>query len=73
MASVFVVGDKFRNKVTELLENTGSSLPPRLREELEESLGKAEPTTLSFSTARQLKTYLQDNGEVFECNINVKH
>ncbi|XP_037632304.1 transmembrane protein 199 [Sebastes umbrosus] len=65
MASAFVVGDKFRNMVTELLEDTDSSLPQRLREELEETLGKAEPTTLSFSTARTLKTYLQDKGHPF--------
>ncbi|XP_049432933.1 transmembrane protein 199 [Epinephelus fuscoguttatus] len=65
MASSFVVGDKFRNKVTQLLENTDSSLPHRLREELEETLNKAEPTTLSFSTARRLKTFLQDKGHPF--------
>ncbi|KAE8295634.1 Transmembrane protein 199 [Larimichthys crocea] len=65
MASAFVVGDKFRNKVTELLENAESSLPQRLREELEESLEKPEPTTLSFSTARGLKKFLQDKGHPF--------
>lgn len=65
MASAFVVGDKFRNKVTELLEKTDSSLPHRLREELEQTLEKPEPRTLSFSTARTLKKYLQDKGEVW--------
>lgn len=65
MASAFVVGDKFRHKATELLENSDSSLPKQLREELEESLEKAEPTTLSFSTARKLKKYLQDKGHPF--------
>ncbi|KAF3847182.1 hypothetical protein F7725_020210 [Dissostichus mawsoni] len=65
MASSFVVGDSFRNKVAELLEKTDSCLPQRLREELEETLGKTEPTTLSFSTARTLKKYLQDNGHPF--------
>lgn len=65
MASSFVVGDKFRNKVTQLLENTDSSLPQRLREELEETLNKPEPTTVSFSTARRLKTFLQDKGHPF--------
>ncbi|KAK5869001.1 hypothetical protein PBY51_009967 [Eleginops maclovinus] len=65
MASSFVVGDSFRSKVAELLENTDSCLPQRLREELEETLGKTEPTTLSFSTARTLKKYLQDNGHPF--------
>ncbi|XP_070685763.1 transmembrane protein 199 [Pempheris klunzingeri] len=67
MASAFVVGDKFRNKVTELLEktDTDSSLPQQLREELVEILEKTEPTTLSFSTARKLKKYLQDKGHPF--------
>ncbi|KAK5905089.1 hypothetical protein CesoFtcFv8_006590 [Champsocephalus esox] len=65
MASSFVVGDSFRTKVAELLEKTDSCLPQRLMEELEETLGKTEPTTLSFSTARTLKKYLQDNGHPF--------
>lgn len=63
MATAFVVGDKFRNKVTQLLEKTDSALPPRLRDELKETLDKTEPTTLSFSTARKLKQYLQDEGK----------
>lgn len=62
MATSFVVGDKFREKVTELLARKDSSLPQRLREELEETLEKPEPTVLSFSTARNLKKYLQDEG-----------
>lgn len=65
MASAFVVGDKFRNKVTELLGRTDASLPQRLREELEEVLEKPEPKTLPFKTARALKKYLQDNGHPF--------
>ncbi|XP_022070833.1 transmembrane protein 199 [Acanthochromis polyacanthus] len=64
MASAFVVGDKFRNKVTELLENTDSSLPKTLREELQELLDKRE-LKLPFSTARKLKKYLQDEGHPF--------
>lgn len=63
MATAFVVGNKFRNKVAELLEKTDSSLPQRLREELEESLEKTDPTVLSFSAARKLKKYLQDEGK----------
>lgn len=63
MATALVVGDKFRHKVTQLLEKTDSALPPRLRDELKETLEKAEPTTLSFSTARKLKQYLQGEGE----------
>ncbi|XP_045929570.1 transmembrane protein 199 [Micropterus dolomieu] len=65
MASAFVVGDTFRNKVTELLEKSDSSLPQRLREELEETLAKPEPKTLSFSTARKLRKWLQDKGHPF--------
>ncbi|XP_053176927.1 transmembrane protein 199 [Scomber japonicus] len=65
MASAFVVGDKFRNRVAELLEKTDSSLPKGLREELEVILEKPEPTTLPFSTARKLKKHLQDEGHPF--------
>lgn len=63
MATAFIVGDRFRNKVTDLLENADSSLPQRLKEELVETLDKPEPTVLSFRTARELKTYLQDAGK----------
>lgn len=63
MATAFIVGDRFRNKVTDLLENADSSLPQRLKEELVETLDKPEPTALSFRTARKLKTYLQDAGK----------
>ncbi|XP_060929061.1 transmembrane protein 199 [Limanda limanda] len=65
MASSFVVGDQFRNKVTELLENTDPSLPHSLKEELQEILDKPAAATLSFSTARQLKSFLQDQGHPF--------
>lgn len=65
MACAFVVGDKFRNKATHLLENSESSLPPALREELEELLQKPEPTILSFSTARKIKKHLKDKGHPF--------
>ncbi|CAK6965460.1 transmembrane protein 199 [Scomber scombrus] len=59
------VGDKFRNRVAELLEKTDSSLPKGLKEELEVILEKPEPTTLPFSTARKLKKHLQDEGNPF--------
>lgn len=65
MASAFVVGEKFRKKANELLKKTDSCLPQRLREELEETLKKTEPQTLSFSTARTLNKYLQDKGHPF--------
>lgn len=65
MASSFVVGDKFRKRVTELLEKTDSSVPQELREELELLLEKSEPTILPFRVARKLKKYLQDSGNPF--------
>lgn len=64
MAAAFVVGDKFRDEVKRLLEKTDSALPPRLRDELEETLATTGTTTLSFGTARQLRRYLQEQGEV---------
>ncbi|XP_071761236.1 transmembrane protein 199 [Centroberyx gerrardi] len=65
MASSFVVGDKFRNRVTELLERTDSLIPQELRGELEQILEKPEPTILSFRAARKLKKYLQEKGHPF--------
>ena len=64
MATAFVIGDKFRNNASKLLEKTESSLPQQLREELEETLQKTGPTTMSFSTARKLQKYLQGNSKV---------
>ncbi|KAJ0022397.1 hypothetical protein NQD34_009887 [Periophthalmus magnuspinnatus] len=63
MASAFVVVEKFRNKVSQLLEN--DSVPQDLREELEEIVENESPTKLSFKTARKLKKYLQDNDHPF--------
>uniref|UniRef100_A0A8C6U7S7 Transmembrane protein 199 n=1 Tax=Neogobius melanostomus TaxID=47308 RepID=A0A8C6U7S7_9GOBI len=63
MALAFVVGNKFRHKVTTILEN--ASVPQDLREELEEILENESTTKLSFKTARKLKKYLQDNGHPF--------
>ncbi|XP_077397254.1 transmembrane protein 199 isoform X1 [Festucalex cinctus] len=65
MASAFVVGDQFRNRVSELLEQTDSSLPDELRTQLGALLEKKGQITLAFSTARQLKKYLQDEGHPF--------
>ncbi|XP_004075779.1 transmembrane protein 199 [Oryzias latipes] len=65
MASSFVVGDHFRNKVTQLLERGDTSLPQALRENLEELLKRSQPTTLTFSTARKLKKHLEENGNPF--------
>lgn len=63
MAAALVVGDKFRSRVRQLLEKTDSALPPRLRDELRETLEKAEPATLSFSAARALQQHLQGEGK----------
>ncbi|KAM9734169.1 transmembrane protein 199 [Menidia menidia] len=65
MASSFVVGDTFRKKVSELLDNKNSRLPQTLRDELEQLLEKSHPTILSFSTARKLKKHLEDAGHPF--------
>ncbi|XP_037124149.1 transmembrane protein 199 [Syngnathus acus] len=65
MASAFVVGDQFRNRVSGLLEQTDSSLPEELRTQLGILLEKKGQITLPFSTARQLKKYLQDEGHPF--------
>lgn len=69
MASAFVVGEHFKNRVTELLDKTDSSLPEGLRAQLGSILENPELSTLSFSTARKLKKYLQDEGNVFH-NMN---
>lgn len=63
MASAFVVGSKFRNKATDLLDK--ASVPQDLREELERILDNESTTKLSFKTARKLKKCLQDNGHPF--------
>ncbi|KAM9811847.1 transmembrane protein 199 [Syngnathus typhle] len=65
MASAFVVGDQFRNRVSGLLEQTDSSLPEELRTQLGTLLGNQGEINLPFSTARQLKKYLQDEGHPF--------
>ncbi|XP_034023668.1 transmembrane protein 199 [Thalassophryne amazonica] len=66
MASAFVVGEKFRNRVTQLLLKTESPLSGDLREELEEIIGRTGPTTtLSFITARKLHKHLQGAGYPF--------
>ncbi|XP_013884311.1 transmembrane protein 199 [Austrofundulus limnaeus] len=65
MASSFVVGDKFRNRVTELLEDQDASLPQGLKEELKGFLENPQPTLLSFSTARKLQKHIEDKGHPF--------
>ncbi|XP_061574630.1 transmembrane protein 199 [Cololabis saira] len=58
MASSFVVGDKAREKMEELLQNTHSSL-------LEEFRETSQSTNMCFSTARKLKKHLKDTGHPF--------
>ncbi|KAM9801129.1 transmembrane protein 199 [Neosynchiropus ocellatus] len=65
MASSFVVGDKFRIKIKQLLEKTDSNLPQELRVKLNDVIEQPEPSVLPFSTARQLKKYLQEEGHPF--------
>ncbi|XP_062409243.1 transmembrane protein 199 [Sardina pilchardus] len=61
MASSFVVGDKFREKVKELLD-TEPSVPGDLLEELEPILDGEGESSIRFKTVRKLNTYLQNNG-----------
>ncbi|RVE64731.1 hypothetical protein OJAV_G00128330 [Oryzias javanicus] len=65
MASSFVVGEHFRNKVTQLLERGDTSMPEALKDDLEELLRGPQPCVLTFSTARKLKKHLEDNGNLF--------
>lgn len=62
MASSFVVGDKFREKVKELF-NKESSVPADLLEELEPILDGDGESRILFKTVRKLNTYLQNNGK----------
>ncbi|XP_041918863.1 transmembrane protein 199 [Alosa sapidissima] len=61
MASSFVVGDQFREKVKELLD-TESPVPADLLEELEPILDGEGESSIRFKTVRKLNTYLQKNG-----------
>ncbi|CAL8360314.1 unnamed protein product [Merluccius merluccius] len=62
MASSFEVGDRFRKKLTTLLENNDFSFTKELREELNGVVEKQGQATISFGTLRKLKTCLRDNG-----------
>ncbi|KAM6932968.1 transmembrane protein 199 [Xenentodon cancila] len=65
MASSFVVGDKAKDQMTVLLENSHSSLPRAVKQELEHLREKSQPTNMSFSTARKLKKHFKDKGDPF--------
>lgn len=58
MANSFTLGERFHEKVKEILESECSSSPDLL-EELEALKGQ---TIISFKTARKLQTLLQQNG-----------
>uniref|UniRef100_A0A1A7YRS7 Transmembrane protein 199 n=1 Tax=Iconisemion striatum TaxID=60296 RepID=A0A1A7YRS7_9TELE len=60
MASSFIIGEKFRHRVRELLKNPKSSLPQELKEELVGFLEKSHSPIISFQTARRLHKHLQD-------------
>ena len=62
MASSFEVGDRFRKKLTTLLEHNDFSFTKELREELNGVVEKQGQATISFGTLRKLKTCLRDNG-----------
>ncbi|KAL2096460.1 hypothetical protein ACEWY4_008608 [Coilia grayii] len=61
MASSFVVGDKFKKRVKELLDKE-SSVPTDLLQDLEPVLNEDEESRVSFKTVRKLNTFLQNNG-----------
>lgn len=61
MASSFVTGCLFRERVNDLMDKD-MSFPKDLKEELVRILGKDEPSILCFRTARRLQKYLQRSG-----------
>nr|ACO08200.1 C17orf32 homolog [Oncorhynchus mykiss] len=65
MASSFVIGNTFRERVRDLLKNDEFSIPTELQKEVEDILQQEPPSTLSFRTARKLNKCLQDNGQPF--------
>ncbi|XP_020363348.1 transmembrane protein 199 [Oncorhynchus kisutch] len=68
MASSFVIGNTFRERVRDLLEKDEASVPTELQKELEDILQREQPLTLSFRTARKLHKCLLDNGQPFYLN-----
>uniref|UniRef100_A0A8K9Y485 Transmembrane protein 199 n=1 Tax=Oncorhynchus mykiss TaxID=8022 RepID=A0A8K9Y485_ONCMY len=68
MASSFVIGNTFRERVRDLLEKDEASVPTELQKELEDILQREQPSTLSFRTARKLHKCLLDNGQPFYLN-----
>ncbi|CAL8350349.1 unnamed protein product [Lota lota] len=62
MASSFEVGDKFRNRLTTLLEKGDFSCQKELREELNGMVEKQDQASISFATLRKLKNCLRNNG-----------
>ncbi|XP_055752204.1 transmembrane protein 199-like [Salvelinus fontinalis] len=68
MASSFVIGNTFRERVRDLLEKDEASVSTELQNELEDILQQEQPSTLSFRTARKLHKCLLDNGQPFYLN-----
>ncbi|XP_046891506.1 transmembrane protein 199 [Hypomesus transpacificus] len=62
MASSFVIGAKFRERLNDFLGQSNLTVPPELREELRNIVEKEEPSTLTFRTARTIHKCLQENG-----------
>lgn len=71
MASSFVIGNTFRERVRDLLEKDEASVPTELQKELEDILQQEQPSTLSFRTARKLHKCLLDNGMYKHSYINI--
>ncbi|XP_010892113.2 transmembrane protein 199 [Esox lucius] len=68
MASSFIIGHTFRDRVSKLLKKEGVSVPTELRKELEHIIEQEQSPILSFRTARTFHKYLQDNGQPFYLN-----
>lgn len=62
MASAFVLGERFRQRAADLLEENNSPMSQELRAELQNLLQEPHTPKMSFSTARRLKEYLQNTG-----------
>ncbi|XP_063061218.1 transmembrane protein 199 [Engraulis encrasicolus] len=61
MASSFVVGENFKKRVKELLDND-SSVPTDLQDDFDPIFQEDTESVISFKTVRKLHTFLQDKG-----------
>lgn len=69
MASSFVVGENFKKRVKELLDND-SSVPTDLQDDLDPIFQEDTESVISFKTVRKLHTFLQDKGKLWGHSIH---